>query len=615
MAKAGKRARKTDGADAASPVENSPAGHAEASKASADTTAALADAVLPTLDQMQQWTNVIGRAQQMMLEHSTRQVGQGKPTFDTDAVFRAQSEYMNQSVALWQRFLDGSRWLKTTPDPAPATSPTAKTDRRFADPSWTKHPFYDLMHQGYLLTSDYLTKLADNVDGLDPKQKAQVRFATSGLIDALSPSNFALTNPAVLEKTLESGGENLVKGFQHMLADMDKGQLTHTDGTHFEVGRNIAGTPGKVIRETNLYQLIQYTPTTEKVLETPLIIFPPWINRFYILDLAPEKSFVKWAVDQGLTVFMVSWKSADETMIDVEWDDYILRGQVDAIDTVRGLLDVSSVHTVGYCVAGTTLAATLALLAARDEADKVASATFFTAQVDFTQAGDLTLFVNDEQLAMIDKLTTSGVLDGRYMAATFNLLRGRDLIWNYVVNNYLMGQDYAPFDLLYWNGDTTNLPAKWHRSYLTDLYRDNKLVTPGAISVDNTPIDLTKVQTPAYIQAGKEDHIAPPESVWKLVDHFTGPHRFVLAGSGHIAGVVNPPSANKYQYWTSDTPALTLSDFVATAKETRGSWWPDWLAWLQEISPTTTVAGGARIPGGGRLPALEDAPGRYVKTR
>ncbi|MGK2908352.1 MAG: PHA/PHB synthase family protein [Sphingobium sp.] len=564
---------------------------------------------------MQQWTNVIGRAQQMMLEHSTRQLAGGEPAFDTNAVVRAQTEYINEGVALWQRFVDGAGWLKTTPDPAPANSPAAKADRRFADPAWTKHPFYDLMRQGYLLTSDYLTKLVDNVDGLDPKQKAKVRFATSGLIDALSPSNFPLTNPVVLEKTLESGGENLLKGFQHMLADMDKGQLTHTDGTQFEVGRNIAGTPGKVIHETPLYQLIQYTPTTDKVLETPLIIFPPWINRFYILDLAPEKSFVKWAVDQGVTVFMVSWKSADETMIDIEWDDYILRGQVDAIDTVRDLLDVPCVHTIGYCVAGTTLAATLALLAARGEADKVASATFFTAQVDFTQAGDLTLFVNDEQLAMIDKLTTSGVLDGRYMAATFNLLRGRDLIWNYVVNNYLMGKDYAPFDLLYWNGDTTNLPAKWHRSYLTDLYRDNKLVTAGAISIDGTSIDLTRVQTPAYIQAGKDDHIAPPQSVWKLVDHFTGPHRFVLAGSGHIAGVVNPPSANKYQYWTSDTPAATLADFVEQAKETPGSWWPDWLQWLRDIAPEMATVEGGRQPGEGRLPALEEAPGRYVKAR
>lgn len=616
MAKAGKRRSKVEGAHAPSPAEELPPANAKAALPfPVDPAATLAKTILPSLEQMQQWTHVIGRAQQMVLEHSTRQVGKGESPFDLSAIARVQTDYINDGVALWQRFIDGSGWLKSTPDAAPVDSPAAKADRRFADPAWQKHPLYDLMRQGYLLTSDYLTKLADNVDGIDPKQKAQLRFATNGLIDAMSPSNFALTNPVVLEKTLESGGENLLKGFQHMLADMDKGQLTHTDGSHFEVGRNIAATPGKVIHETPLYQLIHYAPTTETVLETPLIIFPPWINRFYILDLAPEKSFVKWAVDQGISVFMVSWKSADETMLDIEWDDYILRGQVDAIDTVRALLDVPSVHAIGYCVAGTTLAATLALLAARGEAAKVASATFFTAQIDFTEAGDLTLFVDDEQLAMVDRLTTSGVLDGRYMAATFNLLRGRDLIWNYVVNNYLMGKDYAPFDLLFWNGDTTNLPAKWHRSYLKDLYRDNKLATAGAITIAGTPIDLSRVKTPSYIQAGREDHIAPPQSVWKLVDHFTGPHRFLLAGSGHIAGVVNPPAANRYQYWTNDVPVKTLDEFIATAKETPGSWWPDWAGWLRDIAPAVVPSEGGRKPGEGRLAALENAPGRYVRSR
>jgi polyhydroxyalkanoate synthase len=370
-----------------------------------------------------------------------------------------------------------------------------------------------------------------------------------------------------------------------------------------------------VIHETPLYQLIHYAPSTETVLETPLLIFPPWINRFYILDLSPEKSFVKWAVDQGLSVFLVSWKSADASMKDLVWDDYILKGQIDAIDTVRGLLDVPSVHTIGYCVAGTTLAATLALLAARGEADKVASATFFTAQVDFSEAGDLTLFVDDEQMRLVDQLSAGGFLDGRYMAATFNLLRGRDLIWNYVVNNYLLGQDYPPFDLLHWNGDTTNLPAKWHRDYLTQLYRDNLLVVPGAVSVDGTPIDLSRIKTPAYVQAGKEDHIAPLESVWKLTGHLTGPVRFLLAGSGHIAGVINPPAAMKYQYWACDEAQPDLDTFLAAAKETKGSWWPDWRGWLDTIGAETVPATGARIPGEGALTAIEDAPGRYVKLR
>ncbi|MEJ7927728.1 class I poly(R)-hydroxyalkanoic acid synthase [Sphingobium sp. AN641] len=569
---------------------------------------------MPTLEQMQQWTNVIGRAQQLLLEQAAGATGRSLP-FDPQTVARIQTDFADEGLAMWRRFLDSGGMLRDAPDPAPADSPAARKDRRFDDPAWVQHPFYDLIRQTYLIVSDYLLQLADAVDGVDPKQKAKLRFATNGILDAMSPSNFPLTNPAVVEKTIATGGENLVKGLKHMLADMEKGQLSHTDGTAFEVGRNIAATPGKIVKETPLYQLIHYAPTTDTVLQTPLVIFPPWINRFYILDLSPQKSFVKWAVDQGVSVFLVSWKSADASMKDIVWDDYILSGQVDAIDTVRELLDVPSVHTIGYCVAGTTLAATLALLEARGQADKLASATFFTAQVDFSQAGELCIFIDDEQLKLVDQLSSGGFLDGRYMAATFNLLRGRDLIWNYVVNNYLLGQDYPPFDLLYWNGDTTNLPARWHRNYLTDLYRDNRLVEPGSIVIDGTPIDLTSIRTPAYVQAGREDHIAPLESVWKITEHLAGPLRFVLAGSGHIAGVVNPPSAGKYQYWTCDKPQKTLDEFVAKAKETKGSWWPDWRAWLASLGPDQVPATGARRPGEGALPAIEDAPGRYVKLR
>ncbi|MES2097922.1 MAG: alpha/beta fold hydrolase, partial [Pseudomonadota bacterium] len=346
-----------------------------------------------------------------------------------------------------------------------------------------------------------------------------------------------------------------------------------------------------------------------------LVIFPPWINRFYILDLTPEKSFIRWAVDQGLTVFMVSWKSADASLIDVTWDDYIL-AQVDAIDTVRDQLEVEAVHAIGYCVAGTTLAATLSYLTAKGDAAKVKSATFFTAQVDFAAAGDLLNFIDDQQLDLIKQLSPDGFLDGRYMALTFNLLRGRDLIWNYVSNNYLLGADYTPFDLLFWNGDTTNLPAKWHLSYLTDLYRDNLLVKPGALSVAGIPIDLTKVATPSYIQAGREDHIAPAESVWKITHLFAGPMKFVLAGSGHIAGVVNPPAAHKYQYWTNARPVETLDAFVAGATETRGSWWPDWIDWIRHQDAATVAVKGARKPGKGKKrKAIADAPGDYVRAR
>jgi polyhydroxyalkanoate synthase len=401
-----------------------------------------------------------------------------------------------------------------------------------------------------------------------------------------------------------------------MLRDIAQGQLTQTKPGVFEVGRNLATTPGKVIRQTPLYQLIQYTPTTPEVLATPVVIFPPWINRYYILDLSPEKSFVKWCVDNGIALFMVSWKSADESIADVMLDNYVLDGQLDAIDAVREALDVPAVHAIGYCVAGTTLAATLGYLEAKGESDKVKSATFFTAQVDFSEAGDLKLFTGPEVIGFMEELTKDkGFLDGRYMAATFNLLRGRDLIWNYVVNNYLLGDEPPPFDLLYWNSDTTNLPAGWHRDYLKTLYEGNKLAEKGGIAIAGTPIDVGAVTTPAYVQAGREDHIAPPQSVWKIMDHFKGPKRFVLAGSGHIAGVVNPPAAQKYQYWINDKPCGTLESFIDGAVEHKGSWWPDWLAWIKAQDPATVKAQGARIPGKGKLKAIEDAPGSYVKAR
>ncbi|MEK6638491.1 MAG: class I poly(R)-hydroxyalkanoic acid synthase [Pseudomonadota bacterium] len=569
----------------------------------------------PSLEEMQHWTWVIGKAQQLMIEHGLKGVGQGDspapmafPSFgDGQSLAKATTDFWTDSLNLWQRFL--------TPSGADAGAPSvAVKDRRFAAPEWAANPVFDMIRQSYLMISNHMLKAADSVQGVDPAQKEKIAFATRTMVEAMSPANFAMTNPVVLQKTMESGGQNLLKGLEHMLADIERGQLTHTDPDAFEVGRNIAITPGKIIHETPLYQLIHYAPTTPDVLATPLVIFPPWINRFYILDLNPEKSFIKWAVEQGVSVFIVSWKSADASMKDVVWDDYVVRGEIDAIDTVRNLLGVESVHTIGYCVAGTTLAAALALLEARGEAAKVKSATFFTAQVDFSKSGELQVFIDDEQLKMIEGIASDGYLDGRYMALTFNLLRGRDLIWNYVVNNYLLGEDYPPFDLLHWNGDTTNLPVKWHQSYLKDLYRDNRLVIPGSMVVADTPIDLRTVKTPSYVQAGREDHIAPAESVWKIMDHFAGAKRFVLAGSGHIAGVVNPPSANKYQYWRNDA-AKTFAEYVAGATETKGSWWPDWIEWLRGHDGATVKAEGARIPGKGALKAIEDAPGRYAKMR
>ncbi|MXP15624.1 class I poly(R)-hydroxyalkanoic acid synthase [Altererythrobacter confluentis] len=586
----------------------------------------------PDADAMAQWNDVAGRLHTMWADFQSSQTSAANPVaamFDPAqwlgmaqkwyelmpmADPARQKQMVDDSVALWQSVLGQYRFGDDGTVDADSAPQLPRTDRRFADPKWQNQPVFALIHQTYLMLAERLNAMVDDIGGIDAAKREQLRFATSAMIDALSPANFPATNPLVLERTLESGGENLVKGMEHLMADLKRGQLTHTDPEAFTLGDNIAITPGKVVHETELYQLIQYSPTTDQVLETPLVIFPPWINRFYILDLNPKKSFVSWSAAQGITTFMVSWKSADASMKDVVWDDYI-RAQMDAIDHVRARLKVKSVHTIGYCVAGTTLAATLAILARRGEADKVASATFFTAQVDFKQAGELLHFVDEAQIKAIDSMATDGYLDGRVMAATFNLLRGTDLIWNYVVNNYLLGEDYPAFDMLHWNGDVTNLPAKWHKSYLIDLYRDNRLVVPDSMSADGTPIDLTQVKTPCYIQAGKEDHIAPATSVWRIMDQFSGPMRFVLAGSGHIAGVVNPPAANKYQYWRNDKDVSSLDEFIAGAEEHKGSWWPDWFEWLTSVDSAKVPATGKRKPGAKGDIVIEDAPGRYVMTR
>ena len=583
-------------------------------------------------EDMRHWAEVGTKLQTMWLEYQAEQLADPQalvPWMDPARwMGLAQDWYRQmpladpaQQQALWQEGMEVWQQVLVQyglggggQEEARDAADMPRRDRRFADPRWRAHPAYALIHQTYLFLAERVAEMVDRIDGLSDDKREQLRFTTRTMTDAASPANFPLLNPVVMERTLETQGENLVTGMEHLLADLRRGQLSHTDASAFTLGENIAVTPGKVVHETPLYQLIQYTPTTDTVLATPLVIFPPWINRFYILDLNARKSFVRWAVEQGVTVFMVSWKSADASMKDVVWDDYV-RAQIDAIDHIRARLDVPAVHAIGYCVAGTTLAGTLAVLHRRGEQDKVRSATFFTAQVDFEKAGELRNFVDDQQLAAIKGLTPEGYLDGRYMAATFNLLRGTDLIWNYVVNNYLLGEDYPAFDLLHWNGDVTNLPAKWHEQYLRDFYRDNRLVEPDALSADGTPIDLGLVETPTYVQAGKEDHIAPAESVWRITDHFAGPLKFVLAGSGHIAGVVNPPGSGKYQYWTNTGSPRTLAEFRDGAQEHPGSWWPDWIEWLREQDPATVAAKGKRKPGGRGDRVIEDAPGRYVAAR
>ena len=590
------------------------------------------DADAPTaLSDMQKWAENATRLQTMWLEfcqsHAIEATGEmmaGDPakwfamfeTWTEQLPFAdpaEQQRWWAESAQLWQALMlpqgdaDGDDGCKLE---------LPREDRRFADPRWREQPVFALLHQTYLMLTERVLGMVEKMDQVDPAKREQLKFATQAMAEALSPANFAATNPIVLDRIMESRGESLVNGMQNLLRDIQKGQLTHTDPEAFVLGENLATTPGKVVHETPLFQLIQYEPSTEKVLGVPLIIFPPWINRFYILDLNEKKSFVKWAVDQGLTVFMVSWKSADASMKDVVWDDYIA-AQIEAIDHVRKRLRQSAVHTIGYCVAGTTLAATLAVLAEKGELDKVKSATFFTAQVDFSEAGELLHFIDDQQIAAIKSLERDGFIDGRYMAATFNLLRGNDLIWNYVVRNYLLGEDYTAFDLLHWNGDVTNLPAKWHQQYLQQLYRDNLLVKPGKLEALGVPIDLGKVDIPTYIQAGKDDHIAPVSSVWKITEQFSGPMRFVLAGSGHIAGVVNPPAANKYQYWINENEDVgSLAEFREGATEHPGSWWPDWIEWIRSQDAKEVAASGKRKPGSGKTDkVIEPAPGRYVKTR
>ncbi|MHB9878606.1 PHA/PHB synthase family protein [Pacificimonas sp. ICDLI1SI03] len=574
-------------------------------------------------------TYLSGKAQQMMLEFITRQESAGGTSggmnltadpfgmmdmwtgitqaalSDPVKLAQMQMDYVQEAVQLWQGMLGG----EATP-----TAATGKQDRRFSGDAWENAPAFSFIKQAYLLTSRYIMDTVEELDGIEDKDREKIQFYTKQFVDAMSPSNYLLTNPEVLQKTMETGGENLLKGTEHLLHDLEQGRMRMTDESAFEVGGNVAVTPGKVVFQNRLFQLIQYAPTTPQVYEIPLLIFPPWINKFYILDLTPEKSFIRWAVEQSLTVYVVSWKNADETTADVTQDSYVEEGFLTALDQVLADTKAEAAHLIGYCVAGTTLSAVLALLAARGEADKVRTATFFTAQVDFEDAGELSVFIREGELALADEQSRErGYLDGRAMAATFNMLRSNDLIWNYVVNNYLLGKDYFPFDLLFWNSDATNVPAKWHQNYLKDLYRDNKLATPGGISILGTPIDLSKVETPAYIQAGKEDHIAPARSVWKLTKHFSGPVRFTLAGSGHIAGVVNPPALGKYQHWTLDGELPdTVDEFERLAKENKGSWWPDWIAWLTPQSGKNVEA---RKPGKRKLKAIEDAPGSYVKQR
>jgi polyhydroxyalkanoate synthase len=490
-------------------------------------------------------------------------------------------------------------------------------DRRFSDPEWSSNQYFDFLKQAYLIIADWTKYLVERADQLDPAVRQKAEFYTRQIVNALAPSNFILTNPELLRTTLNRSAENLVRGTQMLAEDIEAGggelKIRQSDMSKFEVGRNLAITPGKVIYQNTLMQLIQYTPSTERVLRRPLLIVPPWINKYYVLDLTPEKSFIKWCVDQGLTVFVISWINPDEKLAQKSFADYMREGPLEALDVVARITGEDKVNAVGYCVGGTLLAVTLAYMAGKGD-DRVTSATFLTTQVDFTHAGDLKVFAaTEEQVGAIERqMTERGYLEGSKMAAAFNLLRSNDLIWPYVIDNYLKGEAPFAFDLLYWNSDATRMPAANHSYYLRNCYLDNN-ITKSRLTIDNVRIDLKEITIPIYNLATREDHIAPAKSVYLGSTFFGGPMRYVLSGSGHIAGVVNPPAKTKYQYWTGDTPhGEDVEGWLRNAAEHPGSWWPDWLAWIKAQHAEEVEA---RPPGGGIFAPIEDAPGSYVKVR
>jgi polyhydroxyalkanoate synthase subunit PhaC len=531
---------------------------------------------------------------------------------DPQRVVELQTTLGKAFLELWAVAV--KRMVGESAEPVVAPDPR---DKRFADPEWSTNQYFDFVKQAYLLTVKWANELVHNAKGLDPLTRQKAEFYVRQISNAIAPSNFILTNPELLRETMASNAENLVRGMHNLAEDIAAGggdlRIRQSDPTKFEVGRNLAMTPGKVVYQNDLMQLIQYTPATETVMQRPLLIVPPWINKFYILDLNPDKSFIKWCVAEGFTVFCISWVNPDARLARKGFADYMREGPLTALDVIEKAVGKTEVNALGYCVGGTLLGVTLAYMAAGDD-HRIASATLFAAQVDFAYSGDLRVFASDEQqIEQVEReMAQRGYLEGRKMANTFNLMRSNDLIWPYVINNYLKGKSPFPFDLLYWNSDATRMPAANHSFYLRNCYFENKL-TKGEMEVAGVRLDLHKVTVPIYNLATREDHIAPAKSVYVGSSSFGGPVRYVLTGSGHIAGVINPPQFNKYQYWTGAKPKGTnLEAWVKKAKEHPGSWWPDWLDWIKSQDATMVPA---RKPGGGRLKPIEDAPGRYVKVR
>ncbi|MFA7269778.1 MAG: class I poly(R)-hydroxyalkanoic acid synthase [Sterolibacterium sp.] len=578
------------------------------------------------------YAEVAQRASKMIVEHMQRQLKQGATTpADELGIAQAFMDMMAKLLAnpfqlaqaqmnlVWDYF---SLWqhsmMRFSGIQAPPIASPDKGDNRFKDAKWEEHFLFDFMKQSYLITARHIHDTVSKVEGLPDNSKKKVNFFTRQFIDALSPSNFAITNPEVLRETLSSHGQNLLNGFNNLLRDIEDGdgqlRIKMTDPDAFEVGRNVGTTPGKVVFQNELIQLLQFDPTTKEVFRRPLLIIPPWINKYYILDLRQSNSFIKWATEQGHTVFVISWVNPDATLAQKGFDDYMTEGSLAALDAVCKQTGEQEVNLVGYCLGGTLLGATMGYLASKKD-KRIASATFFVALLDFSIPGELGVFIDEQQVANLEKkMEERGFLEGSEMGGTFNMLRSNDLIWTFVVNNYLMGKQPFPFDLLYWNSDSTRMPYKMHSFYLRNMYMKNLLKEPGGIELNGVPIDIGKVKVPSYFISAIEDHIAPWRSTYLGATRLGGPVRYVLGGSGHIAGVVNPPSANKYGYWTNDAKPLpaTADVWFEGATQHQGSWWNDWHQWVTSLDGSKVTA---RDPAKGKLKVLEDAPGSFVKFR
>jgi polyhydroxyalkanoate synthase len=526
-------------------------------------------------------------------------------------LWEAQIDFAQSYIDLWNRSL--ARWNGEQPQPL---MEPAKGDRRFKNAEWSESIVFDHIKQTYLLTSSFLNNLVCDVDGLDETTQKKVEFYTRQFVDAISPSNFLFTNPEVIRATIESKGDNLIQGMENLVRDLELGEgklkISMTDSNAFKVGENIGITPGKVVFRNELIELIQYAPTTKTVARRPLIIIPPWINKFYILDLTPQNSFIRWAVEQGQTVFVVSWKNPDSSYRDKDFQDYMFEGPLAAIGAALEQTGEDECNIIGYCIGGTLVSCMLAWMKNKGDS-RVHSATFFTTLIDFDDAGDLKIFTDEEQIRNIEKqMDESGYLDGRAMATTFNMLRANDLIWSFVVNNYLLGRDPFPFDLLYWNSDTTRMPKAMHSFYLRRMYLCNDLIRPGAVTISGVPIDMSTIDLPCMSIATREDHIAPWQACFRMTSLFSGDVHFVLAGSGHIAGIINPPARGKYGYAASQQTPADPAAWDASATRHDGSWWPAWATWVAQYSGGSVPA---RDPSAGILPALCDAPGTFVLER